>query len=74
VTCWQELSDAIHRSAATRDVPVAGYLDAFSGPDGRTPLPSAWTVDDVHPSATGAEALAGVMADLGYDLVAPPGG
>jgi hypothetical protein len=53
---------------------VAGYYAAFSGPDGKTPLPSAWTSDDVQPSAVGAEALAGVVADLGYDLVAPPGG
>lgn len=74
VACWGEWSDAIHRAGAARSVPVAGYLEAFSGSAGDEPLPSAWTRDDVHPSEVGAEALAGVMADLGYDLVAPPGG
>jgi lysophospholipase L1-like esterase len=74
VAAWHEFSAAIHRAAAQRNVPVAGYYAAFSGPNGDQPLPSAWTSDDVHPSAAGAEALAGVMADLGYDLVAPPGG
>ena len=31
---WHEFSDAIHRAAAARNVPVAGYYAAFSG--GRT--------------------------------------
>lgn len=74
VKSWHEFSDAIHRAAAERNVPVAGYYAAFSGPDGDQPLPSAWTWDDVHPSELGAEEFAGVMADLGYDQVAPPGG
>ncbi len=71
--CFDEFSAAIHRAAASRGVPVAGYLHAFSGPDGDRPLPSDWTRDDVHPTAAGAEELAGVMADLGYDPVAPIG-
>jgi hypothetical protein len=77
VRCWHEWSDAHHRAAAARNVPVAGYYAAFSGPAGDQPLPSAWISNDglgVHPSGPGAEALAGIMADLGYDPVAPPGG
>lgn len=75
VGCWHEYSDAIHRAAASRGVPVAGYYEAFSGPEGVEPLPSDWIVDDVHPSKTGADAFADVVADLGYDEVSPtPGG
>ena len=71
--CWGAWSDAIHRAAAARGVPVAGYYAAFSGTNGDQPLPSAWTIDDVHPSKAGAGELADVMADLGYETVAPTG-
>jgi lysophospholipase L1-like esterase len=71
--CFGEFSDAIHRAAAARGVPVAGYYAAFSGPNGDQPLPSDWTRDELHPSQAGAEALAAVMADLGYEPVAPTG-
>ncbi len=71
--CFGEFSDAIHRAAAARGVPVAGYYAAFSGPNGDQPLPSDWTRDELHPSEMGAVALAGVMADLGYEPVAPTG-
>lgn len=75
VGCWHEFSAAIHRAAASRGVPVAGYYEAFNGPAGVEPLPSDWIVDDVHPSDAALEAFAGVMADLGYDEVSPtPGG
>lgn len=71
--CWREYSDAIHRAAAAHGVPVAGYYAAFSGPNGDQPLPSDWIVDDVHPSKTALDAFVGVIADLGYDPVAPTG-
>jgi lysophospholipase L1-like esterase len=64
---------SVHRAAADRNLPIAGYYAAVSGPAGDQPLPSAWTWDDVHPSAAGAEQLAAVMADLGYDPLAPAG-
>ena len=69
--CFGQFSDAIHRAAAARGVPVAGYYAAFSGPNGDEPLPSDWTRDELHPSKAGAEALAAVMAALGYEPVAP---
>ena len=52
---------------------MAGYYAAFSGPNGDQPLSSDWTRDELHPSQAGAEALAAVMADLGYEPVAPTG-
>jgi hypothetical protein len=71
--CHHEWSMAIHR-AMEAGVPVASYLAAFSGPAFDEPMPSAWTVDEPgHPSWK-AEHFAEVMADLGYDTVAPPGG
>ena len=73
--CHREWSMAIHRAGAARGVPVARYLAAFSGPAFDQPMPSAWTVDEPgHPSREGAEHFAEVMAGLGYDPVAPPGG
>jgi|BarGraNGADG00212_1021973.scaffolds.fasta_scaffold40555_1 hypothetical protein len=70
--CFGEVADAIHRAAAKRGVPVAGYSAAFSGPEHVQPLPSAWVRGDgVHPSESGAEAPADMMADLGYETVAP---
>ena len=74
VECNQrQFSAAIHRAAAARGVPVAGYMAAFNGPNQDEPLPSPWIKDDgVHPTAEGAEHLADVVAALGFEPVTPP--
>lgn len=69
--CWAEMSDAIHRAAAAHGVPVAGLMVAFSGGDLSLDMPREYCSDDVHPSAEGAAAIAGVLAALGYDPVTP---
>jgi hypothetical protein len=74
VECIQrQLSAAIHRAAAARGVPVAGYMAAFNGPNQDEALPSPWIKGDgVHPTAEGAEHLADVVAALGFEPVTPP--
>ena len=74
VQCMQrQLSAAIHRAAAARGVPVAGYMAAFNGPNQDEPLPSPWIKNDgLHPTAEGAEHLADVVAALGFEPVTPP--
>ena len=69
--CWVQFSDAIHRAAAAHEVPVAGLMVAFSGADLSLDMPREYCRDDVHPSAEGAAAIAGVLADLGYETVTP---
>lgn len=69
--CELNWSDAIHRVADEYGVPVAGLLKAFSGPDLDLEMPREFIHDDVHPSDEGAAAIADVLADLGYEQVAP---
>jgi hypothetical protein len=69
--CLLNWSDAIHRVANEYGVPVAGLLKAFSGPDLSLAMPREFIRDDVHPSDEGSAAIADVLADLGYEPVAP---
>ena len=69
--CLLNWSDAIHRVADEYGVPVAGLLKAFSGPNLDREIPKEFFKDDVHPSAKGVAAIADVLADLGYEPVAP---
>ena len=71
LACQRAASDAVHRAAAAKGVPVASYFHAFNGPNGDRPMPSTLISDGRHPSAAGAEALAAVVADLGYAVVTP---
>ena len=57
--------------AAKYGIPVAGLLRAFSGPDLNIDMPREFIMDDRHPSAKGAAAIANILADLGYEPVAP---
>jgi hypothetical protein len=68
--CWAEFSAAIHRAAAARGVPVAGLLEAFSGPDLAWDMPREY-MSSLGPSTEGAAAIADVLAALGYDPVGP---
>jgi hypothetical protein len=69
--CHLNWSDAIRRVADKYGVPVAGLLKAFSGPDLSLDMPREFIMDDRHPSDKGAAAIADVLADLGYEPVAP---
>ena len=40
-------------------------------PTSASDMPREYCIDDVHPSAEGAAAIADVLAALGYDPVAP---
>jgi hypothetical protein len=71
--CFGQFSDAIHRAAAARAVPVAGYYEAFSGPDGLRRVDIVADPGAGQRSEAAAVALAAVMADLGYEPVAPTG-
>lgn len=68
---WSNFSDAIHRAAEQRAVPVAGLLVAFSGEDLGQEMPREYLKDEVHPSPEGAAAIADVLADLGYEPLSP---
>ena len=69
--CLLNCSDAIHRVADEYGVPVAGLYKAFSGSDLSLDMPREFFRDEVNPSAKGATAIADVLADLGYEPVAP---
>jgi hypothetical protein len=69
--CQLNWSEAIHRVADEYGVPVAGLMEAFSGPNLDREMPREFIRDDVHPSDKGAAAIADVLADLGYEPVAP---
>lgn len=69
--CQLNWLEAIHRVADEYGVPVAGLMEAFSGPNLDREMPREFIRDDVHPSDEGAAAIADVLADLGYEPVAP---
>ena len=69
--CLLNCSDAIHRVADEYGVPVAGLYKAFSGPDLSLDMPREFFRDEVNPSDEGTAAIADVLAEMGYEPVAP---
>lgn len=69
---WQEANNTIHSAAAEHGIPVASAYDAINGPDGRIDGVAAGYVgeDQLHLSYAGAELVAQLLADLGFEPAA----
>jgi len=68
---WKEAQEYIEQVADGYGIPVANVFDDFMGTDGAyVDLVAKGLVDPngLHPSADGAERIAVLMHDLGYDV------
>lgn len=67
---WQEAQNFLDETAATYGIPVAQVYDEFMGPDGTDDPQERGLVmgDQRHPTAAGAELIAEMIRDLGYEL------
>jgi hypothetical protein len=70
---WRAANAHVLATAEKYDIPVAHVYDAFMGEDGRQPPEDNGLVsrDMIHPLAKGAQLLADLLHDLGYELAAP---
>ena len=73
VTCWETYNEAIQQAADEMGVPVARVFDAWNGMDHReNPVEKGYTqADNVHPNQAGAEVIAQLLRDLGYEAMVP---
>jgi hypothetical protein len=73
IWCWGNYNAAIHEAAQTHNVPVALVADAWNGIDFmRNPVEIGYTQGDgIHPSDLGAEVIAQLLRELGYEPVEP---
>ncbi|MBE0687799.1 MAG: SGNH/GDSL hydrolase family protein [Anaerolineaceae bacterium] len=71
--CWENYSKAIHIAAEEMGVPVANVFDAWNGVDHtENPVDKGYVRDDgEHPNEKGAEVIASVLRDLGYEMTIP---
>ena len=68
---WRDAEAHLRQTAASYDIPVAGVWDDFMGTDGAVPdLVTEGLIqsDGIHPTAEGAQRIADLYHDLGYDL------
>lgn len=73
VTCWETYNEAIHQAADEMNVPVARVFDAWNGMDHReSPVEKGYTQpDNIHPNQEGAEVIAQLLRELGYQAILP---
>jgi lysophospholipase L1-like esterase len=66
----QETQEYLEEAAATYGIPVAQVYDEFMGPDGTNDPQDRGLVksDQRHPTQAGAQLIAEMLHDLGYDL------
>lgn len=70
--CWENYNKAIHTAADEMGVPVANVFDAWNGPDHtEDPNDKGYTIDGEHPNEKGADVIANLIRDLGYEMVIP---
>jgi lysophospholipase L1-like esterase len=69
---WAEAQHYVEDVASEYGIPVAQVFDDFMGPDGteNPEVAGLVTGDGVHPTADGAQRIADLIHDLGYDLAA----
>jgi hypothetical protein len=71
--CWENYNKAIHQAADEMGVPVANAFDAWNGLDHtEDPNDKGFTQSDrIHPNKKGAAVIAGLLRDIGYEMVTP---
>ena len=73
ITCWENYNNAIHQAADEFGVLVAPVFDTWNGLDHtENPNDKGYTRDDqTHPNEKGAEVIAQLLRDLGYEPMVP---
>lgn len=70
--CTENLNKAIRQAADEMKVPVGKVFDAWNGINhDEDPIAKGYTKDDYHPNELGAKVIAGVLRDLGYEMIIP---
>ncbi len=71
--CWENYNKAIHIAADEMGVPVANVFDAWNGIDHtEDPNEKGYVRDDgEHPNEKGADVIANLIRNLGYEMVIP---
>ena len=72
--CWENQSDAARLAAEPYNIPFLSRFDMMNGPvhDEDPRLKGFILEDGEHPSGLGAQYMADLLADMGYDPVIPP--
>lgn len=70
---WLEANAHVVSVAESYGIPVANVYQAFMGDDGRTPPEGNGLLspDMIHQTSTGAELIADLILELGYELAVP---
>lgn len=71
--CWGAYTQAIHDAAAAHGIPIAHVYDAFTGPDHESDPRDTGLIggDGQHTTEAGAELIASLVRDLGYEVTSP---
>jgi hypothetical protein len=72
--CWENISDATRLAAEPYNIPFLSRLDTMNGINhAEDPRLKGFIMEDgEHPSQIGAQYMADLLADMGYDPVIPP--
>lgn len=72
--CWENMSDAARLAAEPYNIPFLSRLDAMNGINhDEDPRVKGFILDDgEHPSELGAQYMAQLLAEMGYEPVTPP--
>jgi hypothetical protein len=71
-TYWQDANEHVIQVASEHHIPVARVYAAFMGPNGdEDPRDKGYVSDGVHPTEEGADLMAELFRELGYEY-APP--
>lgn len=72
--CWENMSDAARKAAEPYRIPFVSRLDGMNGINhDEDPREKGFILPDgEHPSELGAQYMADLLADMGYDPVIPP--
>ena len=73
LTCWETYNNAIHIAADEMGVPIANVFDAWNGINHtEDPNEKGYVRDDGdHPNEKGAQVIASLLRDLGYEMTIP---
>lgn len=72
--CWENMSEAARLAAEPYNIPFVSRLDGMNGVNhDEDPRLKGFILEDgEHPSDLGAQYMADLLADMGYDPVIPP--
>ncbi len=71
-TYWQDANEHVIQVAGEHHIPVARVYAAFMGPNGdEDPRDKGYVYDGIHPTEEGADLMAELFRELGYEY-APP--